>query len=522
MWKKTLCILMVLFLVMGSLAGCGSKEEGNSEGSEAKETSSEAKDGESKAKENKDELNIALHTDIVSLDPQGHNDTTSETVSFLLFNRLFKLNTDFEAVPDLVEEYSQPSDKEWVLKIKEGVKFHDGVEMTSEDVKFSLERSKKSPTVKHVLAEVEKVEIVDKYTVKVTTKKPFAPFIYTLVHAGSSILPKHYCESDDNWSNPVGSGQYKFVEWVSGDKIVLEKYEDYYDKDNMGMSKKITFKVIPEDTSRTIALETGEVDIVDTLSALDVDKVRHNADLTLYEKPSTSIAYVGMNVEKAPFDNKLVRQAMNYAIDKEAVLEVALNGAGVTAKSVTAEALLGYKENDKYTYNPEKAKELLKQAGYDGDLEIDLWASGDIRKKSAEVIQANLMDIGVTANIEMFEWGAYLEATNSGKQSMFVLGWTSNPDPDATLTPQFSKGSIGAQNRTRYVSDKVEKLLSDGRAELDTEKRKAIYNELHETVMEDAPWVPLYVSNKVLAANSQLKGVELSPQALWNLHKLHY
>lgn len=523
MHKKLLSLLIILALVVSSFVGCSSSNVDSDDGTKVSEQTNEnAKTDEPKEVEKREDLKVGLYSDIVSLDPQGHNDTTSETISFLLYNRLFKLNTDFKAVPDLVEEYSQPTPTEWLLKIKEGVTFHDGKEMTSEDVKYSLERSQASPTVKHVLAEMEKVEIVDKYTVKVTTKMAFAPFVYTLVHAGTSILPKHYVESGDDWNNPIGSGQYKFVEWASGDKIVLEKNDDYYDKENMGMSKKITFKVIPEDTSRTIALETGEVDVVDTLSANDINKVEGNAALTLYQRSSTSIAYVGMNIEKAPFDNILVRQAMNYAIDREAVLGVALNGAGVVAESVTAEALLGYKANKEYTYDVEKAKELLKKAGYDNNLEIELWASGDVRKKVAEVVQANLMEVGVTASIEMFEWGAYLEATNSGKQGMFVLGWTSNPDPDATLTPQFAKSSIRAQNRTRYVNDKVEQLLLDGRAELDNSKRVAIYNELHETVMNDAPWVPLYVSNKVLAANSNLKGVELSPQGLWNLHKLHF
>ncbi|PAB60272.1 ABC transporter substrate-binding protein [Anaeromicrobium sediminis] len=514
--KKVLCMCMVLVLILGTLSGCGSKVE-----NPGNERANNEKENTQKAEIVKDEIKVALESDIVSLDPQGHNDTASEKVSFLLFNRLFKLNTEFEAVPDLVEEWSQPSDKEWLLKIKEGVKFHDGTEITSEDVKFSMERSKESPTVQHVLAEVEKVEIVDKYTVKVTTKVVFAPFLYTLAHAGVSIVPKHYVESDDNWKMPVGSGQYKFVEWVSGDKVVLGKYDEYYDEADRGMAKKITFKVIPEGTSRTIALETGEVDIIASLESMDSAKVEENPELSLYEKPSTSIAYVGMNVEKAPFDNVLVRRAMNYAIDKEAILEISLNGAGTVAKSVTSTAIMGQKDGD-YIYDPEKAKELLKEAGYDGNLTIDLWASGDLRKRTAEVVQANLMEVGVTANIEMFEWGAYLEATNSGKQSMFVLGWTSNPDPDATLTPQFSKGSIRAQNRTRYVSEKVEQLLADGRVELDLAKRKAIYNELHATVMEDAPWVPLYVSNKLVGANSQLKGVELNPQGLANLHKLHY
>lgn len=512
--KKFLCMLMVLVLMVGTLAGCSPKKESSSEG--------DANAPAEEEKIEKDEIVVALAADIVSLDPQGHNDTESETVSFLLFNRLFRLNTDFEAVPDLVEDWSQPSDTEWVFKIKEGVKFHDGVEMTSEDVKFSLERSMESPKVKHVLTEIEKVEIVDKYTVKVTTKVPFAPFLFTLAHAGASIMPKHYVESGDDWANPVGSGQYKFVEWVSGDKVVLERFDDYFDSEEMGAAKKIVFKIIPEGTSRTIALETGEVDVVSTLETIDSGKVKDNSELTLYEKPSTNIAYVGMNVEKEPFNNPLVRKAMNYAIDTEAVLEIALNGAGSVATSVTSPALMGHKDGP-YTYDPEKAKELLKEAGYnEGDLKIDIWASGDVRKRSAEVIQANLTEIGVESEIEMFEWGAYLEATNSGKQSMFVLGWTSNPDPDATLTPQFSKTSIGAQNRSRYSSDKTEQLLKDGRVELDLEKRKEIYNQLHETIMEDAPWVPLYVSNKVIGANAQLKGVEVSPQGLWNLHKLHY
>ncbi len=521
--KKILCVLMVLVLILGIFVGCSPKEESAGSQDNVSENSEPegANTSEEKQTIKKDEIVVALDTDIVSLDPQGHNDTTSETVSFLLFNRLFRLNTDFEAVPDLVEEWSQPSNTEWLFKIKEGVKFHDGTEMTSEDVKFSIERSKESPNVKHVLAEVEKVEIVDKYTVKVTTKVPFAPFLFTLAHAGVSIMPKAYVESGDDWTNPIGSGQYKFVEWVSGDKVVLERFDDYFDKEEMGKAKKMVFKIIPEGTSRTIALETGEVDVIATLETIDSDKVKENPDLTLYEKPSTTIAYAGMNVDNPPFDNPLVRKAMNYAIDKDATLIVSLNGAGSIAESVTSPALLGYKAGP-YTYDPEKAKELLKEAGYGDGLNIEIWASGDERKRSAEVIQANLSEIGVTAEIKMYEWGAYLEATNSGKQPMFVLGWTSNPDPDATLTPQFSKGSIGGQNRTRYVNEKVEKLLEDGRVELDLEKRKAIYNELHETVMEDAPWVPLYIKNKVVGANSQLKGVELSPQGLWDLHKLHY
>jgi peptide/nickel transport system substrate-binding protein len=469
----------------------------------------------------KDEISIALSADITSLDPQGHNDTKSEKVSFLVFNRLFRLNTDFEVVPDLAESWEQPSPTEWVIKIKEGVTFHDGSEMTAEDVKFSLERSKEMPKVQQVLSEIEKIETLDNYTIKVTTKSAFAPFLYTLVHAGTSILPKAYVESGDDFASPVGSGPYTFVEWVSGEKVVVKKYDNYFDKNNMGQSSTIVFKVIPEGTSRTIALETGEVDVVDELQTMDIGKVRDNPDLTLYEKPSTRINFFAMNTEKAPFDNYKVRQAFNYAIDKEAIIMVALDGAGVEAGSVLAPSFLGYKAGP-YEYNPEKAKALLKEAGLGDGFTTSIMTSGDDRKRIAEVIQANLADVGITATIEMLEWGTFIDSVLKGLEETLVLGWTSNPDPDATLTPIFFSGNIGGMNFSRINDPKIDVLLKQGREELDLAKRAKIYNQFHEYVMNQAPFVPLFVNNNISGANAALKGVEQSPQGLWNIEKIRY
>jgi len=393
--------------------------------------------------------------------------------------------------------------------------------MTSADVKFSMDRSKESAKVKHVLSEVESVVVVDKYTVKVTTKVPFAPFLFTLAHAGVSIVPQKYATSADKWKNPVGSGPYQFVQWVSGDKVVLKKNPSYFDKAGMAQAANLVFKVIPEATSRTISLETGEVDAVLSLDSSDVPRAQANTKLKVYQKPSTDIQYIGMNIEKAPFDNVKVRQAMNYAIDKEAVVLVALNGYGVAASSIIPTTIFGHKDGP-YSYDPKKAKELLQAANFDFKQTIKLWASGDTRKKIAEIVQGNLTELGMKVEIEMFEWGAYLQATNSGNQGIFLLGWGSNPDPDSMLTPLFSKGSIGAQNRTRYVNAKVEQYLADGRVETNQAKRQKIYNDMSDVIMQDATWVPLYTGNNIVAANSKLLGVELSPQGLWNLEKLHY
>lgn len=507
--SKRSALLMVLALAAGTVFATGGKEAGAT--APAAATPAVAKTT----------VTVALPADIVSLDPMGHNDIYSERVTRLVFNTLYRFDTSFRAVPDLVASMTQPSPTEYVFKLKQGVKFHDGSEMTSADVKFSLERSMTSAKVKHVLSEVKSVDIVDTYTVKVTTKVPFAPFLFTLAHQGVSIVSKKYVEAGGDFSKPIGTGPYMFGEWVSGDKVVLKRNPNYFDAANKPQAESLVFKVIPEPTSRTIALETGEVDAVIALDPNDVEKVKANTKLSVVIKPSTDIQYAGMNIEKAPFNNVKVRQAFNYAFDKEAILTVALNGYGEVATSIIPSTIFGHKKGP-YTYDPTKAKALLKEAGFDFNQTIKLWASGDVRKKVAEVVQANLGEIGVKTEIEMFEWGAYLQATNSGDQGLFLLGWGSNPDPDSMLTPLFSKGSIGAQNRTRYQNPKVEGYLEAGRVEMDQAKRQKIYNDMSDTVMADATWVPMYTGANIVGANAALKGVEMSPQGLWNLEKLHY
>jgi peptide/nickel transport system substrate-binding protein len=527
MLRKLFVFMLVLSLVLGMLAGCSSPAD--EEASEETTEESSVEENEEAATEEEDEvavevqkdIAIALNSDITSLDPQGHNDTKSEAVSFLVFNRLFRLNTDFEYVPDLAESWEQPSDTEWVIKIKEGVMFHNGNEMTSEDVKFSLERSMEQPKVEHVLAEVESIEVVDDYTVKITTKTAFAPFLYSLVHAGASILPKEYVESADEFKNPIGSGPYTFVEWVSGDRVVVEKNPNYFDEENMGQSEMITFRVIPEGASRTIALETGEVDVVQELATMYRNKFEAADDLRLYEKASTRVDFFAMNNEKEPYNNQKVRQALNYAIDKNAIMIVAIEGAGEEAKSVLAPSMLGYKAAD-YEYDVDKAKELLAEAGYPDGFSTTITTSGDDRKRIAQIIQGNLMEVGITADIDMLEWGTFIDMAMEGGHETLILGWTSNPDPDATLTPLYYSDSIGGFNFSRINDPKVDELIVAAREELDLEKRKATYNEFHEYVMDQAPIVPLFVKNNVVGANAGLKGIELSPQGLWNIEKIHY
>ncbi|MCH4889025.1 glutathione ABC transporter substrate-binding protein [Acidaminobacter sp. JC074] len=516
MIKKCLVLFLVCMMVLSSVVACSQNQDsatasGNNSLGESTETQEVLKE----------DLTVAISADIASLDPQGHNDTKSELVTNVLFNRLFRLNQDFGIDPDLAEEWSQPSPTEWVIKIKEGVKFHDGSEMKASDVKFSFERSKEMPKVQHVLAEMDTIEVVDDYTVKITTKTAFAPFLYTLAHAGASIIPEAYVNAGGNFDDPIGTGPYKFVSWASGDKIVVEKFDGYFDENNMGHMKKITFRVIPEGTSRTIALETGEVDLVQELETIDMPKVEEAQNLSVYTTESTRVDFFAVNNEKPPFDNKLVRQALNYAIDKQAIMIVAINGAGAEAKSVLAPSMLGYKGSD-YSYDPEKAKALLAEAGFENGFEMTIWASGDERKRIAEVIQANLLEVGITASIEMYEWATYIDLLMKGEEESLIIGWSSNPDPDQTLTPLYHSSNIGGFNFSRINDSKIDELIETARVEMDLDKRIAMYNEFHEYIMDEAPIVPLFVKFNVVGANAALKDVELSPQGLFNLEKIHY
>lgn len=509
---RVVASMLALTMTLGVFTGCSNKAENDApvqnQGSET---------------EPKDTIVIANKADIVSLDPSGQNDVVSQLVVDCMYNRLFSLDENLELYPDLAESYENPTPEEWKIKIKEGVKFHDGTEMTSEDVKASLDKAREEDTVKHVLAEIENIEIVDKYTVLITTKDAYAPFLNTLAHFGASIVPKAYLESGDNFQNPIGSGPFKYVDRVLGDKVTVERFDDYFDEEGKAKTKTLVFRAIPEGTSRTIALETGEVDAVSALETIDYDRVKENEKLALYEKPSNSVVYLGLNVNADKLDNKLVRQAINYAVDKESVLEVAINGRGEVANTVLPKSLLGYTENpSNYEYNPEKAKELLAQAGYPDGFEIELWASGDVRDRIAQVVQANLLEVGINAEISLLEWGKYIDATNSGDQQIFVIGWTAEPDPDQMLPSLFDTSSIKGQNRTEYSNPEVDKLLAEARKELDKEKRKDLYEQIQKIIMEDAPWVPLYYDNFVIAANANLKGIGLNAKAMCSFNKLTY
>jgi peptide/nickel transport system substrate-binding protein len=258
---------------------------------------------------------------------------------------------------------------------------------------------------------------------------------------------------------------------------------------------------------------------------VDKTKIEQNPDLKLYERMSNTTEWLCMNMQKPPFDNILVRQAIAYAIDKEAVNIVATDGRGTVANDVISPNTFGHNfDLEAYPHDPEKAKELLAQAGFPDGFTTTLWANGEVRSRSSQVIQANLAEVGITVEVELLEWAAYLDRTAAGEHDMHILGWTNlSAEGDGGEYAIFHTDSWGATgNKAFYSNPKVDELLDKGRQETDDAKRPAYYTEANLIIHEEVPLIPLYNNVTALAARADLKGVHQHPLTFHTYYNLYY
>lgn len=513
--KKLVSVLLVSAMCMGLLTACGG---------------SDSKSGSTAKTEGRTTINIGINTDLSSLDPHNHNDTASCYATRHIYSNLVKLDeTTNEFIGSLADSWEFTDDTTVAFTLKDGVKFHNGEQLTAEDVKFSLERQKESPKVGHLVSMIDSVEVVDDLHFIIHMNAPSNALISSLNHSGSAILCKSYVEGLEAEgktleSAPMGSGAYKFDEWVPGASFSLVKNDDYFDQSCAAQNDKIVIKVIPEESARTIALENGELDLVLNVSTADAGRIRDNAALSLDEYDSTQIEYMILNVEKAPFDNKLVRQAMNYAINKQDAVIAAIDGEGEPFNGYIGPSAIGYCDNAvNYEYNPEKAKELLKEAGYADGFTFTTYLAGDTRAKAATVIQANLKELGITMNIDQMEASTYYEKTGNGEHDAALGGWVANAEPDNTYRPLFTSEKAGpGGNRGFYKNPEVDALVDDAATNPDKDAVQKDYETITEIVSDDAIWVPLFTKKGLIARNKDLQGFVPSAINMHDFCGIHY
>ncbi|MGL5541731.1 MAG: ABC transporter substrate-binding protein [Fusobacteriaceae bacterium] len=450
-----------------------------------------------------------------TLDPPLANQVASMTVARQIFNTLVSVDDDGKLVPEIAEKWEFENPKSIVFTIKEGIKFHNGEKLTVEDVAFSLERMRDKAGTRILVEKISGVEIVDSKRVRVLLSDEFSPLLYNLTLSLAGIINK-----DDTLKRgeseiaikPNGTGPFRLVDWSSGDTLKFEAFNESF-KGKPGVDELI-FRVIPEGNSRMIALETGEADIAYNLSPSDIKFIKNNKDLNLINRPSMRTEYVGFNTMKAPFDKKEFRQAVNLVLDREGILSAVYDNAGEPATSMASPSMIGGKPTGDISLNVEKAKELLNKIGFVSPVQIKIITdSNPANIQTAQIIQANLKNLGIDLIIEPMEWGTYLERTAKGEHEMILGGWfPGTSDSDIVFYPLYHSTAKGAAgNRSFYNNPEYDSLVDQARIEIDYEKRNEIYKKAQEILEEDLPIIPIIRKNELIGMKNNISNFIFRP-----------
>ncbi|WP_067841975.1 glutathione ABC transporter substrate-binding protein [Amphibacillus sediminis] len=517
--KKSFLLLLLLVASVLFIAACGGSDDDQAEDPDAEDNDNT----EETIKEGGD-LVIANLSDVVSLDPHGNNDTPSSNVRSNIYETLVTHDQDMELQPGLAHDWEMTGDLTWEFYLEEGVKFHDGADFTADVVKANIERIQDdaiaSPRA-FLYDMVTEINVIDDYTVEFVTEYPFAPLPAHLAHdAGGMISPNlidaDYTAMEEDEAEPgsvinegpVGTGPFVFQSWTPGEEVVLQKNADYHG--DPAHLDSVTFKVVPEDATRIAELETGASHIADPLSPSDVSRVEAADGMFVNIQPSVSLSYIGFNVQKEPFDDVRVRQAISMAIDKDGIINGIYDGYGVPAIGPLAPTVFGYDDSvSGLEYDVEKAKELLAEAGYADGFSTTIWTNDNRERMDAAIyVQAELEKIGVDVEIEVLEWGAYLENTAAGEHDMFVLGWsTVTGDADYGMFALFHSSMFGEPgNRSFLANDKLDDLLTQARQTSDSDERLDLYRQAQEVLVDEAPMLYLHHQEYLLAIRDEVKG----------------
>ena len=494
---RAISLLLAGIMSVGLFAGCSSDSGDNS--------SDNTDSGGTK-----DSIVIATSGETPSLSPTEHNAVAGSYMNLLTYNTLFRSGMDLEPEPDLVDTYENIDESTWQFKIKEGVKFHNGETMTADDVVASIQWAQGFAEVNLYNSDIVSITKVDDLTVEIKTDGPDAMLLSNLCHHGNAIVPKSLIDSGHDFNtDPVGTGPYKLVEWKRGDSLTFEAFEDYFK--GPAKIKNMTWKIIPEGSSRTIALEAGEVDFIVEVESMDADRLKENSDITVLQYNDTSHNWLMLNNEAPGLDNQDVRHAINSAIDKEGVVTVALNNLGSVCETQVPNNLPGTSDANTDTYDLEKAKAYLEESGVDvSGMSFPIICSDDTKKRAGEVIQANLKEIGIEANIESMDLATYLSTVAEGN-FVAAIGGYGMGDTISYLNGVYHSKSINGSNKSRLNNPEIDAMIDQASATIDQAQREALTEQICAKLNEICTQAPLYQPLTLRAFNADLQGVKVNP-----------
>jgi peptide/nickel transport system substrate-binding protein len=539
---------LLVCAVMLALVGCGG--EGETIGGEG-----EGEGGANGEPQEGGTFIFGRGGDSVTLDPINATDGESLIVTRQIFDGLldFEPGTT-ELVPALAEEIPEPQEDGTVyeFKLREGVEFHDGTPFNAEAVVFNFERWRDTENEYHTggggqssnfsyylnqfggfddESIIENVEAVDEYTVRFELSRPQGPFLRNIAMSPFGIASPAAIEEnvEEFWRNPVGTGPFQFEEWNQGSTVRLSRYEDWWGTDvpveeggGGPYVEEVEFRSIPDNTSRVAALSGGQLSGADGLTPDDIPTIEQDPNLKVITRPPLNVGYLAMNNEVEPFDDPLVRQAMTHAIDMQAIVDAFFGDTAEVASNPMPPTIPFFNEDiEPYEYDPERARELLAEAGYEDGFDTELWYMPVPRpympdgRGVAQAMQSDLEEVGVNAELITFEWGTYLDRTGRGEHPMALLGWTGdNGDPDNFLNVLLSSQGAtesDASNIAYYQNEEVDRLLADAQETIDEDERRDLYYRAQEIIHEEAPWVPIAYAEPPLGFEERVQDYLTSP-----------
>ena len=483
--KKVFTILLLLG-VMLAVAGC---------------TDSESSQNESK-------FVVAVPQDPDFLDPHKAAASGTEEMMFNVFEGLLKANHEGKMVPAVASSYDV-NGLEYTFKLRKDIKFHNGNNVTIEDVEYSYKRLRGDFSEKPLSSGFEGVEItvIDSETIKFVLPEINASFLGYLTEA---VIPASLTDEDHN-KNPVGTGPYSFVEYVPSQKVVITRFDEYWQKD-VASIKDVEFRIFADNQTALMSLQSGAIDLYPRINAESIDSIPE--DCTYIEGPQNMIQIMAMNNKVEPFNSIKVRQAINYAVDVDAIITAVANGRGLKLGSNMSPAMKVYYQEgleDTYNLNLEKARQLLKEAGYEEGFTTSITVPSvyQFHVDTAQVIASQLAEVGITAEIKKIDWNAWLQEVYTNRNyEMTVIALTGKLDPHAVLN-RYS--SDYGRNFFNYANDQYDELMKQAVITTDQEQRELIYKEAQQILADEVPCVYIMDPNLIVAMKKNVKGYQLYP-----------
>jgi peptide/nickel transport system substrate-binding protein len=490
---------------------------------------------------------IGLQAEPVTLDVAQLSDYNSSRAAMEMYEGLVRFKDgSTEIEPGLAESWEVSDDGlVYTFHLRPGVTFHDGTPVNAEAVRFSFERqidpehpyhdTGEFPYAEFTLGAIDTIEVVDDLTVRITLKETFAPFLANMaMHAAAIVSPSAVMQYGRDFSeHPVGAGPYRFVSWQRGVEVILEANPDYWR--GAPRVERLIFRPIVEDQARLAALEAGEIDLAVNLPPDDLPRLREDPRFTFAEQPGMHTWYLVFNVTKEPFDDPRVRQAVAHAIDRDAIVQAILGGTGETAANFLPPVVWGYADDvQAYPYDPERARELLAEAGYPDGFSVEFWVpeSGSGMQQSVAmgtVIQDFLGRVGIDVTIQQFEWGTYLDRVivpvdeADTVPAMFEMSWIGdNGDPDNFLYILLSGDQFPPNgfNLGYYDNDEVDELLRTARTVTDQAERVPLYEEAQRLIMADLPVLPVDHETQIVVHDSAIQGFVPHPTGVFRFENV--